>query len=75
MPINNTIQCFYILTSRYNRSYFDQRIGLIVIDMSPSAMLQVQAIMANATTSNTLQNQQQQPPQQQPQPNWNRGFL
>lgn len=76
MPVNNTIQSLYILTSRYNRSYFDKRMGLLVVDMSAPAMAQVAAVMTTTNTNNTPANPlpQQQQQQQQP-PNLNRAFL
>ncbi|XP_075585096.1 uncharacterized protein LOC124494811 isoform X2 [Dermatophagoides farinae] len=79
MPVNNTIQSLYILTSRYNRSYFDKRMGLLVVDMSAPAMAQVAAVMTTTNTNNTpanpLPQQQQQQQQQQQPPNLNRAFL
>ncbi|UXI21844.1 Regulating synaptic membrane exocytosis protein 2 [Sarcoptes scabiei] len=40
LPISNTIQTINILTSRYNRSYFDAKMGCLVVDMSAQAMLE-----------------------------------
>ncbi|KAF7494479.1 hypothetical protein SSS_09790 [Sarcoptes scabiei] len=40
VTISNTIQTINILTSRYNRSYFDAKMGCLVVDMSAQAMLE-----------------------------------